>query len=212
MVRSPCLSPLPWFWAFTLLSSYLSHKSSTEPFCFPDLKEGNLKNSHRFTLHKLVCQPSKVNGEMWELSEQLCPSKFRALNACKWLNWTLELGAKNRKQKYPSSEITEVNWFKWKQVIKKGSLADILRENLDLPEFYKLLPVNTVTEVLLHMQTMKRKYWSYLYTIVIHLPNLGNFWHWLALPNDNTKYYHTDFLWSPHPMWTSVSPNEVHDF
>lgn len=55
-----------------------------------------------------------------------------------------------------------MNWFKWEQVIKKGLLEDILRENLDLPEFYKLLPANSVIEVPLHMQNIK--HWLYLYT------------------------------------------------
>lgn len=132
------------FWAFTLLPSYPSLKSPTKPFCFPDVKEGNLQNSHCFTLRKLEsANPLQSMQRCGNSQRATLPTKIQS-SECTQLTWTLELGAKNNKQKHPSSEIIGVNWLKWKQVIKKGLLKDILRKKLDLTEFYKLLAVNTV--------------------------------------------------------------------
>lgn len=89
-----CLSALPWFWAITLLLSYLSHSSSTKPFCFPDLKDSNLQNSHY--LSSSLPAMSSPWRDVESATEQLCPSKFRALHAPKCLAWTLEVGAKIR--------------------------------------------------------------------------------------------------------------------
>lgn len=68
-------------------------------------------------------------------TEQLCPPKFRALNAPKYLTWTLETGAKNKKQMLIVWHHRS-NWFKWKHVTKNEFLEEILTESLNLPEFY----------------------------------------------------------------------------